>query len=75
MSFIFSPPKPQPLPAAEPPPSRDDPDSQEVADAAAAERRRRQQAAGRASTILTGGVGVQGDLAGGGLGRKVLTGA
>lgn len=47
-------PAPAPIPA--PPPSRD---SAPVTDTAAEERRRRQLAAGRASTIITGGQGVQ----------------
>lgn len=55
MASLFSPSKPAPLPAVTPAPTREDPAIEEARRAAIVRDRK---AKGRASTIITGGVGV-----------------
>jgi hypothetical protein len=74
MTSFFSPPKmkePAPPPA---PPEQDATAKAEMDAAAAAERKRRNAAQGRASTILTGGQGVNDNGAQSGNATKILLG-
>jgi hypothetical protein len=68
MSGFFSTPKPPPVIMAPPPPTPTDPSVEAAADA---QRQAQAQAAGRASTILTSGLG---DTSTPTLGKKELLG-
>ena len=74
MTFLFPKERAAPVSAATPPPSRS---SADIQAAAIDERRRLANQRGRASTILTGGLGVAANDTSGdsGVARKMLLGA